>query len=81
MKKKDIFVIVLIAVVSAVFSIIISGIFFAPPEDRKQTVEVSPVILPELGTVDKRYFNENSYNPAQTIEVGTDSNNNPLTGQ
>ncbi len=81
MKKKDIFTISLVVIVSAVFSIIISGLIITPAEDRQQSVEVVPVIEGSLESVDKRYFNSNSINPAQDIEIGNNPDSNPFSGE
>jgi hypothetical protein len=81
MKKKDIAIIIVVFIVSATMSIIISGLIITPAEDRQQSVEVVPVIQGSLNEVDKRYFNENSVNPAQDIQIGRDPNSNPFAGQ
>jgi hypothetical protein len=81
MKRKDIFVIFVIVVVSAVISIIVSGLLITPAEDRQQSVEVVPIIKGNLEQADDRYFNENSVNPAQDIEIGNNPNSNPFSGQ
>lgn len=81
MKKKDIAIIFVVSVVSAVISIIISGLLITPSEGRSQSVEVAPAIQAELNSVDKFYFNIEANNPAQDIQVGQDPTSNPFAGQ
>ncbi len=81
MKKKDIGVIAAVAVFSGVISILLSGVLFATPEDRRQKVEVVEPISTTFNRPDSRYFNSQSVNPSQNIQIGTDPNSNPFTGQ
>lgn len=81
MKQKDFAIIGLVAVISAVMSIILSGIFFSTPEDRSQKVEVADPISTTFQTPDSRYFNSKSVNPSQSVNTGTDKNSNPFGSQ
>lgn len=81
MKAKDLGVIAVVAIVSAVLSIILSGVLFSTPEDRRQSVEVVEPISTSFERPDATYFNLNSINPAQNIQVGTDPNSNPFAGR
>jgi hypothetical protein len=78
MKQKDIALIAVIAVVSGVASLIISGKVFVTPENREQKVEVVDVISADFDKVDPQYFNPQSINPAQVIEIGDNNNPNPF---
>ncbi len=80
MKKKDIGLIIVMGIISATISILLSGKLFTTPDDRKQSVEVAPAIIGELARPETDYFNENSVNPAQNITVGRDPNSNPFNG-
>jgi hypothetical protein len=80
MKKKDIGVIALVAVLSGMFSIIISSFVFSKPEDRNQKAEVVEVLKAEFISPDSAYFNSQAFNPSQDIEVGADPNSNPFDG-
>lgn len=80
MKQKDWLLIVAIAIVSGVFSFIISGRIFVTPDNRQQAVEVVDAITPDFQAPDSKYFNAQSINPAQTIELGTGGNQNPFNG-
>ncbi len=81
MKKKDISVIISVALGSAVFSFVVSGLLFSSKKDRSQSVEVVEQIGSEFKTPDPTYFNPNSKNPAQNIQIGTDQNSNPFGTQ
>jgi hypothetical protein len=81
MKKKDLSVIAVVAVVSAILSFVVSGMLFSSPSDRKQNVEVVSPILTNFDRPDATYFNQNSINPSQNIQIGTDQNSNPFGTQ
>ena len=76
--KKEAGVIFIVAVFSAVLSIILSGIFFSTPGDRTQKVEVVKPISTTFEDPGSVYFNSKSVNPAQNIQIGTDPNSNPF---
>jgi hypothetical protein len=78
MKKKDISIVVVVAIVSAVVSFFLSGVFISSAEDRKQSVEVAPAIVSGFTESDDRYFNQNSMNPTQTIVISPETNPNPF---
>lgn len=80
MKQKDIVLIVVISVVSAIFSLLLSRLVFATPENRQQAVEVVPVISAEFPEMDPKYFNRDAVNPTQLIQIGDSTNSNPFTG-
>jgi hypothetical protein len=81
MRKKDITVLFFVAVVSGVLSIILSGMIFSKPADRKQKAEVVDSISTTFERPDSTYFNSNSVNPAQDIQIGKDPNSNPFGGR
>lgn len=77
MKSKDIGLIAIIAIFSAVISIIASN-FLIPSSDKSQTVEVVGPISSEFQRPPKEYFNQDSINPTQEIKIGEDENSNPF---
>lgn len=81
MKQKDIALIMIIVFISAVMSLIISNILFASPKNRQQKVEVVQPITADFNTPDTKYFNNNSFDPTQLIEIGNSSNPNPFNGK
>jgi hypothetical protein len=78
MKQKDIALIAVIAIVSAVASLLLSGIFISSTEDRKQKVEVVQPIISEFQTPPTEYFNDRALNPTQIIQIGEDPNSKPF---
>jgi hypothetical protein len=80
MKQKDIALIIVIAAISGVISLIVSGKVFVTPANRQQKVEVVDKITTDFVAPDKKYFNAQSIDPAQSIELGNGNNQNPFNG-
>lgn len=80
MKQKDIALIIVVAAISAGLSFAISGKLFVTADSKKQTVEVVDVVNTEFKEPDAKYFNSQSVNPAQTIQLGDGTNPNPFNG-
>lgn len=84
MKQKDIAMIIIIAAVSGVASFFISGHLFVTPANRQQQVEHVDAIDAEFSvptTTDfKKYFNSNSIDPTQAVQVHNQDNPNPFSG-
>jgi hypothetical protein len=80
MKQKDIALIIVIVAVSGVISFLASRWIFARPADRQQKAEVVDVITSDFNTPDSKYFNNNSIDPTQLIEIGNSNNPNPFGG-
>ena len=83
MKQKDIATILVIAFISAIFSILLSGKLFDSPKGRSTQVEVVQKITPDFPTPStdpkfKKYFNEQSVNPTKLIQIGDNSNTKPF---
>ena len=78
MKQKDIALIVLIIILSTIFSMVISGIFISTPKNRSQQVEVVTPISSSFDLPSDKYFNENSVNPTKLIQIGDSPNQNPF---
>lgn len=82
MKQKDIALFGVVAIVSAVFSVILSGALITPPKDKNQKAEVVSLItndFPTPGPNDK-FFNKNSINPTKQIQIGDNTNTKPFNG-
>lgn len=79
--RKEVFTILVVAIVSAVISIIISGMFITPSKNRSQKVETVEPISTTFEQPNSDYFNSKSVNPAQNIEIGSDPNSNPFEGR
>jgi hypothetical protein len=80
MKQKDLALIVVIGIVSAVISLLVSSKIFVTPSNRQQKVEVVDVINSSFETPNTKYFNSNSIDPTQQTQIGNDSNQNPFNG-
>lgn len=80
MKKKDLGVIGLVAVVSVVIAVVLSG-FLIPSKERNQEVEVVQPINSTFERPPEAYFNTNSNNPTQDISIQEEANTNPFGSQ
>ncbi len=80
MKQKDIATIIIVAFVSAVLSLLVTGKIFVTSENRQQEVEVVDVISTDFQQPDSRYFNKDSINPTIDSEIGSGTNQNPFNG-
>lgn len=78
MKHKDIILISFVVIVSGIFSYIVTSYLFASPKDRQEQVEVVEKITTDFPEPDKRYFNNESVNPTQTIRIGEGTNASPF---
>ena len=80
MNQKDVALIVVIAVISAVVSFLVSNKLFVTPANREQQVEVVDAIDPTFTTPDQKYFNSSSVDPTQNSQLGANNNANPFNG-
>jgi len=78
MKQKDFALIGVVVIFSAVFGFIVSNWLFSKPQNREQTAEVVDVITPEFPELPPKYYNSNSINPTQLIQIGNANNPNPF---
>lgn len=78
MKQKDIALILVIVFISAVLSLVVSRFMFSSPKSREQTAEKVDVITAEFTQPSRRYFNVESVNPTQQIQIGNNNNPNPF---
>lgn len=81
MKQKDLTLIAVIIIVSALISIILSSVLISSPKNRQQKVEVVEPISAEFTRPDEKFFNKTSLNPTQLIQIGNASNTKPFNGQ
>ncbi len=78
MKQKDIILIIVVVFVSGVLSFFVSNMLFTSPENRNTQVEVVEPIASDLPPIDQKYFNANSINPTQLIQIGNQDNPQPF---
>lgn len=81
MKQKDIALIIVIAFISAIVSFLISGKLFVTPAGRAQKVEVVDVVESSFQQPSSKYFNKDSIDPTQLVQIGANNNQNPFSGQ
>jgi hypothetical protein len=77
MKQKDIALIIVIVFVSGVASFIISNNFISPPEHTEEAAVVEPITT-EFDEPSERYFNAESINPTQMIQIQEGQNPDPF---
>jgi hypothetical protein len=80
MKQKDIVLIVVIAFMSAVISLLLSNVVFAPPNNRQQPVEEVQPITADFPQPDSRFFNKQAIDPTRIITIDQNSNTDPFSG-
>lgn len=78
MKQKDIALILVMVFISGVLALLISNFVFSKPQNREQTAEVVDIINSDFPPPPSKYFNSNSVNPTQQIEIGNTTNPNPF---
>lgn len=77
MKKNDLAILVVVAVVAGIFSVVLSQIFFGE-QSKNLTAEVVDPISADFQDPDPNVFNSNAINPTQLIQIGDSSNQNPF---
>ena len=78
MKQKDLALIIVLAVISAIVSYFVSGMFITKPTDLKADVKVVDPISADIPEVDTRYFNSDSIDPTEVIKIGGQENQQPF---
>ena len=69
MQQRDYVLIGATAIFSAVMSFIISGVLITPAGERTQEAEVVESISDQFVDAPDQYFNSNSVNPTQLIQI------------
>jgi hypothetical protein len=80
MKQKDVALIIVVVFISAVVSFFVSNFLFGSPANRQQKAEIVQPITANFSQPDSRYFNSNSIDPTQLIQIGNNNNTNPFNG-
>ncbi len=78
MKQKDLALIIVLAVISAIISYFVSAQFISKPTDLKADVKVVDPISGVIPDADVRYFNEKSLDPTEVIKIGGQDNQQPF---
>jgi hypothetical protein len=79
MKQKDIALIAVVILISAVVSLFVSKAIFASPKNRQQQVEVVQPIASDFPKPDSRYFNKEAIDPTKLITIGQNNNSDPFS--
>jgi hypothetical protein len=79
MKQKDIVLIVVIVIISAIISLFLSKAIFGSPKNRQQTAEVVQPITSDFPKPDPRYFNNQAFDPTKVITIDQNANPNPFS--
>jgi len=78
MKKKDVALIIVVAVFAAIFSLLISRVLFTSGEQRQLKAEIVQPITTEFQQPDSTVFNERAINPTKLIRIGDTNNPKPF---
>jgi hypothetical protein len=78
-KQKDMALIIIIVVISGIISLVISRLLFTAPAATRQ-VDVVQSIDPSFPTPNTTYFNAQSIDPTQLIQISNANNSNPFNG-
>ncbi len=78
MKQKDILYLVAAVVFGVVMSLVIAKFTFSNSSNLSQQVDVVPSISTDFQAPNSAYFNNQSIDPTQIINIGPSSNNQPF---
>lgn len=78
MKKNDIGIIIAVAIVAGIFSLVASNLLFTPRSTKDLKAQKIDSIQANFQPPDKRYFNGESINPTQLIQIGDSPNSQPF---
>jgi hypothetical protein len=81
MKQKDLALIGVMVIVSAFLSLLLSRFFFSSSSNRSQNAEIVDAITSDFPQPPDKYFNLNSINPTQQIQIGENQNPNPFNSK
>ncbi len=77
MKQKDIALIIVIVAIGGAFSFVISNKFISPPDRNEKAAKVIPITA-EFSEPNRSFFNDQSINPTQLIQISNGENKTPL---
>lgn len=80
MKQKDIFIIIVVSIVAAVFSFIIANSLFGGKKAYKLTAPTVEPINSQFASPSEVYFNKDAINPTKDITIGDSTNDKPFNG-
>lgn len=80
-KKKDIQLIIVVSIASAILALLASTLLISSPKNRQEKAEVVNPITADFVEPDKKYFNNTSIDPTQRIRIGDTTNPQPFNPQ
>lgn len=78
MKKNDLGIMIAVAVFAVIFSLVLSTLLFTPKSTKGLKAQKIDKIQSAFQKPDKRYFNGESINPTQLIQIGDSPNAQPF---
>lgn len=81
MKQKDVLLIGIIVLVSAIFSYVLSGFLFGGSKNHNVEVEVVDAISTDFPQPSEDYFNSKAFDPTKIITIGQNDNTDPFSEQ
>ena len=78
MKQKDIALITVVIILSGFLSLLLMNYVFGGARSKPTKVIIVEKIPTDFPSVEKRYFNENSINYTQLIQIGSNENPKPF---
>ena len=82
MKRKEITVLVVVAVISGVVALVVSGFIFTGPNKRTKVPEAEAVssTFPDIKNdpAYQSFFNNRALDPTQPIQIGNSKNTTPF---
>ena len=82
MKRKDIATLVVVGIITAIFSAVVSMLLFSPPKHdaKAPSVDVISNSMPDIKN-DPDYntiFNDSALDPTQPVQIGGNQNDTPF---
>lgn len=74
MKRKDLTIIIAVAVIAGLFSFVISSLLFGGEKAYNLKAPQVEPISTEFTSPSSKYFNDNAINPTVDIEIGDTTN-------
>lgn len=85
MKQKDLIVIAAVAVITSIFSFVVSGMLFSSPKKNSQVPIVDSInkSMPDIvnDPLYSSFLNDQALDPTQPVKIGPSSNTKPFNSQ
>jgi len=77
-KKKDLTLIIIVAIFAGIISFLVSKVFFTSSSQRNLKAETVQAISTDFQKPDPAVFNEKAINPTKLIRIGDSNNPQPF---